>query len=432
MYLQHVEIRNIRSIEHFALQFEEHEYAGWHVIIGDNGAGKSTLVRAIALALAGPDEAPALRLDWNEWIRHGKNMGRIVLNVDPNAKLDKATASGRTHKNYYIQAQIQLNRDPETKTVSMTAKGAKNIDPKRYLWGNGHGWFSASYGPFRRFAGGDRAYEKLFYSHPKLSRHLSAFGEDVALTECLEWLKLLHVKQLEKSAEGESLEHIKRFINEGGLLPHEASLEEISSNGVVFRDGNGHSIPVDQMSDGYRSVLSMTFELIRQMVVAYGADSVFQCIKQGDMKIDMPGVVLVDEIDVHLHPTWQRKIGGWFRRYFPNVQFIVTTHSPLVCQSADQGTVWRLPKPGGDTRTSGRVQGHELDQLIFGDVLDAYGTELFGSDITRSGTGQKRLERLALLNQKSRRDRLGEEEKAELQSLRASLPTAGATLQGAE
>ena len=66
MYLASVEIRSIRSIEHFALQFARSEYAGWHVIIGDNGSGKSTLVRAIALALAGPDEAPALRIDWNE------------------------------------------------------------------------------------------------------------------------------------------------------------------------------------------------------------------------------------------------------------------------------------------------------------------------------------------------------------------------------
>ncbi len=432
MYLHSVQIKNIRSIESFDLHFTPIEYAGWHVIIGDNGSGKSTLVRAIALALTGPDEAPALRINWQDWVRSGTNIGRIVVNVDSDQSLDKGTASGRTLSNYYIPATVELSRDQLTGAVSMVGKGAKDIDPKRYFWGNGHGWFSASYGPFRRFGGGDRAYEKLFYSHPKLSRHLSAFGEDVALTECLEWLQLLHVKQLEQSPEGEFLEYMKRFINEGALLPHDARLEEISSNGVIFRDGNGHAIAVDQMSDGYRSVLSMTFELIRQMVGAYGGDAVFQNIKQGTLTIDLPGVVLVDEIDVHLHPTWQRRIGLWFLQYFPKIQFIVTTHSPLVCQSADHGTVWRLPRPGGDSRSSGRIFGHELEQLLYGDVLDAYGTELFGTEITRSTAGQQRLERLATLNQKLRRGDLDEAETKEVAFLRASLPTAGATLQGAD
>lgn len=430
MYLRSVQIKNIRSISNFTLVFEPSNYAGWHVVIGDNGSGKSTLVRAIALSLTGPDEAPALRLSWNDWMRSDQSDGRIVLQIDSDKTLDKGTAKGRTHSNYYIPALILFNRDKTTGGVTISGKGARGIDPRRYLWGSGQGWFSASYGPFRRFAGGDRAYEKLFYSHPKLSRHLSAFGEDIALTECLEWLRILHVKYLETSPEGAYLELLKKFINEGDLLPHDATLHSVTSNGVYFLDGNEKLIRVDQLSDGYRSVLSMTFELIRQMVSAYGNEAVFRSIKDGQMRIDLPGVVLVDEIDVHLHPTWQRRIGLWFRKYFPKIQFIVTTHSPLVCQSASQGTVWRLPRPGDETGVSGQVKGRELDQLLYGDVLDAYGTELFGVEITRSEIGQQKLNRLAILNQKSRRGELSEPEKAELISLRAALPTAGATLTG--
>ena len=50
-----------------------------------------------------------------------------------------------------------------------------------------------------------------------------------------------------------------------------------------------------------------------------------------------PGVVLIDEVDAHLHPTWQRRIGLWFREHFPKLQFIVSTHSPLICQAATVG-----------------------------------------------------------------------------------------------
>ena len=47
------------------------------------------------------------------------------------------------------------------------------------------------------------------------------------------------------------------------------------------------------------------------------------------------GVILIDEIDAHLHPAWQKRIGFWLKAHFPNIQFIVTTHSPFICQAAD-------------------------------------------------------------------------------------------------
>lgn len=106
--------------------------------------------------------------------------------------------------------------------------------------------------------------------------HLTAFGEDVALTEAVAWLKLLHLRQLEKKNGGELLDNVKEFINEGELLPHGTRLVDVSSDGVIFRDGLGADIEVEQLSDGYRSILSMTIELIRQMVKRYGPEKVAQ------------------------------------------------------------------------------------------------------------------------------------------------------------
>ncbi len=64
MYLKKVEIKNIRSITHFELEFEEGKEAGWHVLLGSNGAGKSTIIRSIAAALIGPDEIGQVRPYW--------------------------------------------------------------------------------------------------------------------------------------------------------------------------------------------------------------------------------------------------------------------------------------------------------------------------------------------------------------------------------
>ena len=85
---------------------------------------------------------------------------------------------------------------------------------------------------------------------------------------------------------------------------------------MLFVDGNGYRVPVEDLSDGYRSILSMTFELIRQLAATYGPKRVFD--PKDPFKVNMPGVVLIDEVDAHLHPTWQRKVGLWFGSISPS------------------------------------------------------------------------------------------------------------------
>jgi len=196
----------------------------------------------------------------------------------------------------------------------------------------------------------------------------------------------------------------------------------VTSNGVDFVDANGFRVPVQELSDGYRSVLSMTFELVRQMALRYGVTELFSA---DNTQVIGPGIVIVDEIDAHLHPSWQRTIGVWFRKHFPNVQFLVSTHSPLICQAAEVGTVFRLPRPGADpSEDRGEmVTGLALKRLIYGNVLDAYGTGVFGDGVTRSDSGQEKLERLAELNTQELVGSLSEEEKQAQAELREMLPT---------
>lgn len=133
--------------------------------------------------------------------------------------------------------------------------------------------------------------------------------------------------------------------------------------------------------------------------------------------------MLIDEIDAHLHPHWQSRIGHWFVQHFPRMQFIVTTHSPLVCQAAERGTIFRLPQPGSEGEESGFVTGLERDRLLYGNVLDAYDTQSFGVVPTRSEAGHRKLQRLAELNLQARHEPLTPTEEAEREQLRAALPT---------
>ncbi len=426
MYLYKARIQNIRSLQDISWEIEktEEKAPGWHVILGDNGSGKSSFIRSVALALVGPTEALALRQEWSEWLRKDKSKGYIGLTLDGTPAYDLFSGSGATPTNYYLGAGLNFARQ-ETGIVSLT-KVKNHLNPERSVWGGKSGWFSASYGPFRRFSGGNKDFEKMFYSNPKLAPHLSAFGESVALSESIQWLQDLKFRELEapQGAEAKLLKSLTRFVNQEGFLPHQMRLSGVSSKGVEFVDGNGCEIAVEELSDGYRSVLSMTFELIRQMVKAYASPNVFS----GDCtKIRMPGVVLIDEVDAHLHPSWQRQIGLWFREHFPYIQFIVTTHSPFVCQAADVGTVYRLPKPGSNEK-AGMVTGVDLDRLLFGNVMDAYSTDMFGTGATRSEASKKRLQRLSELNMAELMRELKPDEITEQQALRATLPTAAHSL----
>ncbi len=423
MHLKWVILDNVRSIS--TLRWEPtNAGAGWHVILGDNGAGKSGFLRALALALVGPQEAIALRQDWNEWLKRGTGTGFIDVRLEPHRDFDSLSKAGKLPTKWLLEAKLDFVRSADH--VELKAS-SHHLDPKRNVWGGQRGWFSASYGPFRRFTGGDKDQEKLYYSNPKLARHLSVFSESVALSECLEWLKLLQFKKLEKDPEGELLEPVRAFVNQAGFLPHEARLESITSKGVLFVDGNGCEVPVENLSDGYRSILSMTFELIRQLAATYGAQRIFD--PADPSKIVVPGVVMIDEIDAHLHPTWQRRVGRWFRDHFPAIQFIVSTHSPLICQAADVGSIFRLPKPGSSDQP-GMVTGVARDRLLYGNVLDAYGTGAFGEVTTRSPEAMEHLSRLAELNQKEMEEGLSDEERKEQRRLRDILPTAASA--GAE
>jgi predicted ATPase len=414
MYIKRVSIRNIRSIRILNWEVEPNECAGWHVFIGDNASGKSTVLRAIALGLVGHQNAEGLREVWSDWLTINERSGTIELDFE------FASPSGQRplffDEKYYKEV-VKFDYDETSPSgVRLTGDSAEFRFRKKI---KSRDWFSVAFGPYRRFNAGRTENNRLFRSNRELAAHLTVFEEDVALTEALDWLKELNYKHLEGNFEGELLDDITRFINQDGFLPHNTKLSKVSSSGVEFVDPNGQRVMVESLSDGFRSMLSMTFEIIRQLQISFPKGGFFS---QDRTQITYPGVVLIDEIDAHLHPTWQRQIGFWLRDHFPKMQFIVTTHSPLVCQAADKGSVWKLPTPSTD-EVCRRVTGQELNRLLYGNIIEAYSTNLFGLTTTRSEEGKDKLQRLAELNLKEVLEGLDEDERAEQTQLRETMPT---------
>jgi AAA15 family ATPase/GTPase len=428
MHITNINIKNVKSISSLDIDLTG-AGIGWHVIIGDNSSGKTTIMRAIALALLGEDDANALSympyIDLVSWVQKSK---------DEAAKISVTIFCDK--EGYDQPKRAATNKETATSSLTITKKENNQpvikgeVTPNNALSGQhaGSGWFLAAYGPFRRLA-----VDSSHISRPKLAACQTMFGDNFALKEVDTWLKNLALDAARNKEAKSKLECIINFINTSKLLPNGAILENnIDSNGIKLKDSAGASIGLNDMSDGFRSILSMTLDIIRVVLEVYKVKQVFP--DKLATTINVPGVVLIDEIDAHLHPEWQTRIGEWFTQYFPNIQFIVTTHSPLICRACDKkdkngtivpnGSIWRLSKDEtGREIMIEKLNNSDRDKLVKGNILDAYGTELFGKNTVRSEVSNALLQRLGRLNIQSALGKISAEEEQERSQLKSIFQT---------
>ena len=136
----------------------------------------------------------------------------------------------------------------------------------------------------------------------------------------------------------ERLEKIKTLIC-GNIFPEILDVKFESKdfkNYVLFKTLDKWC-KYDQLGFGYQSMLSWVVDLGKRL---------FEKYPNSENPFNESAVVLVDEIDLHLHPEWQRKVISTVSRVFPNIQFIVTTHSPLVIQSMENVNLYVLRRDG--------------------------------------------------------------------------------------
>jgi predicted ATP-binding protein involved in virulence len=126
--------------------------------------------------------------------------------------------------------------------------------------------------------------------------------------------------------------------------------------------GGAEQLALDQLSGGYRVMLTLVIDLARRMAQANP--------HRGKDAIDAAGVVLIDEIDLHLHPRWQQRVLHDLLRTFPNIQFIVTTHSPQVLTTVKPEQILILEREAGRmaiaaaTSSYGAKSGRLLTEIL--------------------------------------------------------------------
>lgn len=436
MYVSRVRLRNIKGFHgsrnvDLDLRRPDGSHAGWTVLAGRNGSGKTSLLRGIALALGGPAVARSLVADFDNWISADASDAYAEVQLRFDAGWEKFRIGRPPAGPFWAglrwsapDPEGDLSRPAQPSLRDYIAGRTARTAASRGPWqDNPTGWFCAAYGPFRRLVGGAGDAQRLMMTSGPVARMASLFHEDASLAEGVSWLIEQHLRSLERKHGADELKAIALEILADGLLPDDYRIESIDSDGLWVASG-GRTFPLREMSDGYRTVVALVVDLLKQVYQGYGRLPVSD--DQGFTAVTAPGVVIIDEVDAHLHVSWQKRIGTWLKDHFPQIQFIVTTHSPYICQAADESGLIRLPGP--DEENPPQTVSTDLwGRIVYGTGDDAVLSDLFGLDTAYSEEAVRLRHELVRLEVAVSTGDASSEQRDRYQTLKRLLTSAPAT-----
>ncbi|TAK28777.1 MAG: hypothetical protein EPO40_12745 [Myxococcaceae bacterium] len=242
---------------------------------------------------------------------------------------------------------------------------------------------------------------------PELATHDALAVGHLKFRTLFQWFKNredteneLKVSRQDLTLEDPQLAAVRRAV--AGMLPGFSGLRiQRDPLHMVIRKGDT-LLAVDQLSDGERLLLALTADLARRLAITY-ADA--------PDPLSGEAIVLIDEVELHLHPTWQRRVLGALRSTFPNCQFIVTTHSPQVLSEVPNDAVvlvkdFQFVRPGAPT--AGRDSNAILTEAMGTPdrpVAQAAAIESIGALLDEGRHAEARAQLDALALQLTERDR---------------------------
>ncbi|GAB2858836.1 hypothetical protein GCM10027277_29150 [Pseudoduganella ginsengisoli] len=401
MHVLSATIDNLRSIASARLALNNPAergmlYPNVNVILGNNGAGKSTLLRAIAMGILAPSlgdsgyrpdsmvrRAPSVkgRSAKSKAAKGAPPLtGRAGVTLTLHAQDWPATAPALPGKGELsLAGEIAVRGDFES--FVWTDQPAKDVAAQltdTYYKRQSSAFFLAGYGATRRVETSERldptARDKA--RSPRYARVAGLFEDHIALIPLESWLPDYREKNRGRYTQ------VIHLINK--LLPPNCRLAEVLPDGAqrdYLFEMAGTVVPFRALSDGYKAYIGWIGDMLYH--VCMNSPS-------GKKLVENHGVVLIDEVDLHLHPEWQQTVLPTLSKALPNVQFIVTTHSPLVVGSLEASNLFVLDVTGDGalvTRRPEKVHGASAEQIL----LSPY----FGLESTRTREVAKDLRKLA-------------------------------------
>ena len=349
MRLRSVEIDNYRAVKHLKLSLDSR----LTVFHGDNAQGKTSVLNAIAVGLgAVPTLLPEVSgigfLDTDR--RWSTRYVRVALETTDGTVWERQRGPVPSNR-----IGIRSLREKMEDIVSADEQGEEIDLPIVAFYGADRAAFSV---PQRRSGYGER---------PRYAALAGALSAGIDFRHFFEWFKAKEDEELrdqkrDPKAVSTELEAVRTAIT--SMIPG-ASQPRIEFGPLRFvvsldtQSGGREDLTLDQMGGGYRVVLALAADLARRMA-------------QGNPHRAKPcaceAIVLIDEIDLHLHPAWQQRVLDDLLRTFPNTQFIVSTHSPQVLTSVEPERIVELSRDNGAV-IPGYIGGIATYGAEVGDVL---------------------------------------------------------------
>ena len=319
MRIKSIELNNFKVFHDLKLDFNNKNV----VLFGVNGVGKSTVLSAINyifrvfLNQINPAQSKAYESFKDEMVSVGSNR----LEINASVKLKDTHLLSRTYN-----VSVKNQRKVELTYPKFNYIEFREQFRKLYLMSDDIGMpIFVHYGTNRAVLDiPDRIRGK--HNFDKLSAIERAIDQQLDFRTFFEWYREKETDEVIHARDLDDLDYVDPALN-CVRKAIEAMIGDVSNLRVkrnpvrMVVDKSGKEIRVDMLSDGEKCTLALLGDLARRLILANPS---------ADNPLEGEGIVLIDEIELHMHPNWQRRILHVLNEVFPNIQFIITTHSPQV------------------------------------------------------------------------------------------------------
>lgn len=341
MHVKELQLSNFRGFESLTLQFHEK----LTVLVGVNGSGKTSVLDAVARAM--PRALGGAEKIQPSEVRNGAEEASVEVKVVA-ATILESTISTMQRSRPPVVAPSAIDGSAPIAVFFSVGRHARDATPaasEPENWGRADSWSvrgTTEFGSFFRWfrEREDLENEEIRVSHDHRDQQLEAVRTAIG-----------------RSLPGYSRPRVYRA---------RASQHAAFRGPVLVVSKGSDDFTFDQLSEGERILVAMVADIARRL-----------CIANESNPLEGEGVVLIDEIELHLHPKWQAEIIPALQRTFPNLQFIVTTHSPIVLSRVPAECI-RLLEDFQVYDAPGKTKGRDPNALL----LEVFDTPLRPEDVT--------------------------------------------------